>query len=129
PIERLPPTEERLLQCAAVVGKNVRFPLLATIADLPEDDLRRALAHLQAGEFLYEKRLFPDLEYTFRHTLTHEVAYESLLHEHRRVHHRRVLETIERLYADRLTEEVQWLAHPAVPPGVGDKAVAYLSHA
>jgi len=128
-IDRLPPTEKRLLQCAAVVGKNVRFTLLAAIADLPEDDLQRALAHLQAGEFLYETRLFPDREYTFRHTLTHEVAYESLLHEQRRVHHRRLLETIERLDADRLTEEVEWLAHHAVRAGMWNKAVVYLSQA
>src|SRR2546426_1102762 len=128
-IDRLPPTEKRLLQCAAVVGKNVRFTLLAAIADLPEDDLQRALAHLQAGEFLYETRLFPDREYTFRHTLTHEVAYESLLHEQRRVHHRRILEAIERLYADRLIEEAEWLAHHAVRGGMWDKAFGYLAQA
>jgi class 3 adenylate cyclase/tetratricopeptide (TPR) repeat protein len=128
-IDRLSPPEKRLLQCAAVVGKNVRFALLAAIAELSEDELQRALAHLQAGEFLYETSLFPDLEYTFRHTLTHEVAYASLLHEQRRVYHQRILEAIERLYADRLIEEVEWLAQHAVRGGLWEKAVAYLSQA
>ena len=128
-IDRLPAAEKRLLQCAAVVGKNVRFSLLAAIAELPEEDLRRALGQLQAGEFLYETSLFPDLEYTFRHTLTHEVAYASLLHEQRRLHHGRILEAIERLYADRLPEEVEWLAHHAIRGGICDKAFGYLAQA
>ena len=128
-IDRLPAAEKRLLQCAAVVGKNVRFSLLAAIAELPEEDLRRALGQLQAGEFLYETSLLPDLEYTFRHTLTHEVAYASLLHEQRRLLHRRILEAIERLYADRLPEEVEWLAHHAIRGGICDKAFGYLAQA
>ena len=74
-IDRLPPEEKRLLQTAAVIGKDVPFALLQAIAELPEDALRRRLAHLQAAEFLYETSLFPDLEYTFKHALTHEVAY------------------------------------------------------
>ena len=70
-----PPEDKRLLQAASVIGKDVPFALLHAIADLPEDGLRRGLSHLQAAEFLYETSLFPDLEYTFKHALTHEVAY------------------------------------------------------
>src|SRR5207245_7801236 len=77
-IDRLPPEEKRLLQTAAVVGTEVPFALLQAIADLSEEALHRGLAHLQAAEFLYETRLFPDVEYTFTHALTHEVAYGSL---------------------------------------------------
>ena len=128
-IDRLPSVEKRLLQYAAVIGKHVRLALLAAIADLPDEDLRSAVAQLQAGEFLYETGLFPDVEYTFRHTLTHEVAYEILLHEQRRTHHRRILEAMERLYADRLTEEVERLAHHALRGAMWDKAFNYLSQA
>ena len=60
------------------------MPLLQAIADVPEAALHRGLAHLQAAEFLYETRLFPEPEYTFKHALTHEVAYGSLLLERRR---------------------------------------------
>ncbi|MBI2154928.1 MAG: AAA family ATPase, partial [Candidatus Rokubacteria bacterium] len=83
-IDRLTPEDKRLLQAAAVIGTDVPFELLQAVADEPEDRLRRGLAQLQATEFLYETRLFPDLEYTFRHALTHEVAYGSLLADRRR---------------------------------------------
>ena len=71
-IDRLAPEDKRLLQAAAVIGKDVPFALLQAVAELSEDALRRDLAQLQAAELLYEARLFPDLEYTFKHALTHE---------------------------------------------------------
>jgi hypothetical protein len=82
-IDRLPSEEKRLLQTAAVIGTEVPLPLLQVIAELPEAALHGGLAHLQAAEFLYETRLFPEREYTFKHALTHEVAYSSLLQERR----------------------------------------------
>jgi predicted ATPase len=100
-IDRLPPEEKRLLQTAAVVGTEVPLPLLQAIAELPEATLHRALAHLQTAEFLYETRLFPELEYTFKHALTHEVAYSSLLLERRRVLHARIVEALEAVAGDR----------------------------
>ena len=94
-IDRLPSDEKRLLQTAAVVGTEVPFPLLQAVADVPEADLRRGLTFLQAAEFLYETRLFPELEYTFKHALTYQVAYESLLQERRRELHTRIMEALE----------------------------------
>ena len=94
-IDRLPPEAKRLLQTAAVIGTEVSFPLLTAIADLPDTELHRHLAHLQAAEFLYETRLFPEPEYTFKHALTHEVAYGSLLQERRRALHARIVEALE----------------------------------
>jgi predicted ATPase len=78
-IDRLPPEEKQLLQAAAVIGTEVPLPLLQAIAELPEAALYRGLAHLQAAEFLYETRLFPERAYTFKHALTQQVAYQSLL--------------------------------------------------
>ena len=94
-IDRLPPEEKRLLQTAAVIGMEVPLPLVQAIAELSEEALRRGLTHLQAAEFLYETRLFPEREYTFKHALTHEVAYRSLLQERRRVLHTRIVEALE----------------------------------
>ena len=74
-----PPEAKRLVQIAAVIGPEVPVPLLQTIAELSEEALQHGLAHLQATEFLYETRLFPNRVYTFKHALTHEVAYGSLL--------------------------------------------------
>jgi len=128
-IDRLPLDEKRLLQSAAVIGKDVPFGFLQGIAGLPEEELRRGLAHLQAAEFLYETTLFPDLEYTFKHALTHDVAYGSLLQDRRRELHAKVVETIETLYSDRLTEQIERLAHHAFRGEVWGKAVGYLRQA
>ena len=124
-IDRLAPEDKQLLQTASVVGKDVPFALLLAIAELPEDDLRRGLARLQAAEFLYEMRLFPELEYTFKHALTHEVAYGSLLQERRRALHARIVETLEALHGDRLAEQLEPLAHHAYRGEQWEKAVRY----
>ena len=125
-IDRLPSDEKRLLQAAAVIGTNVPFALLEAIADLPEVELRRGLAHLRAAELLYETSLFPDLEYAFKHALTHEVTYGNLLQERRRELHARIVAVIERLHRDRLAEHVERLAYHAIRGGLWDKAVTYL---
>ena len=128
-IDRLPPEEKRLLQTAAVIGTDVPCALLQAIADLPDEALHRGLAHLQAAEFLYETRLFPEQEYTFKHALTHEVAYGSLLQERRRVLHARIVEALEALAGDRVAEQVERLAHHALRGEVWDKALAYCRQA
>jgi class 3 adenylate cyclase/tetratricopeptide (TPR) repeat protein len=128
-IDRLPPEEKRLLQTAAVIGTAVPLPLLQAIAELPEAALHRGLAHLQAAEFLYETRLFPEQEYTFKHALTHEVAYGSLLLERRRELHARIVEAIETLHRGRLGGEIERLAHHALRGELREKAVHYLRQA
>jgi predicted ATPase/class 3 adenylate cyclase len=128
-IDRLPLKQKQLLQSASVIGKDVPFALLHPVAELPEEDLRRELGHLQAAEFLYETSLFPDLEYTFKHALTHEVAYGSVLQERRRALHARIVEAIEKLYSDRQTEQIERLAHHALRGDLWEKAVAYLHQA
>src|SRR5262249_38645830 len=128
-IDRVPAEDKRLLQSAAVIGKDVPFVLLHAIADLFEKDLRRSLAHLKTGEFLYETNLYPELEYTFKHALTHEVAYGTLLQERRRSLHARIVDALEKLYAERLAEHIERLAHHAFRGEVWEKAVTYLGQA
>jgi predicted ATPase len=128
-IDRLPLEEKRLLQIAAVVGTEVPLPLLRAMVDVSEASLNRGLVHLQAAELLYETRLFPELEYTFKHALTHEVAYESLLHERRIAFHGRVVEAMEGLYSNRLAEQVDRLAHHALHGAVWDKAMTHYQQA
>jgi predicted ATPase len=128
-IDRLPSGEKRLLQTAAAIGTEVPFPLLQAIAEVPEEALRVDLAHLQAAELLYETRLFPELEYTFKHALTHEVAYGSLLQERRRTLYAHIVEAIEGLYPDRLIEQVERLAHHALRGEVWDKTLTYSQQA
>jgi tetratricopeptide (TPR) repeat protein len=144
-LDRLPPAEKHLLQTAAVIGTEVAVPLLQTMAALPEEVLQRGLAHLQAAEFLHETRLVPEPVYTFKHALTHEVAYGSLLRERRRGLHARLVEALEALAPARVAEaasvakglpagrqdpdQVERLAHHAQRGEVWAKAVTYCQQA
>ena len=93
------------------------------------DEPPPGLTSLETAEFLYETSLVPDLEYTFKQTLTHEVAYASMLQERRRALHARIVEALETLSPDRLTEQVERLAHHAFRGEVWQKAVTYLRQA
>ena len=124
-IDRLAPEDKRLLQSASVMGKDFSLSLLREIADADGDQLLRSLANLQSAEFIYETRLFPDPEYTFKHALTHDVAYGSLLAERRNALHGAIVAAIERLYAERLPEYVDRLAYHAARAADWEKAYAY----
>jgi class 3 adenylate cyclase len=113
-LDRLPAGDKRLLQTAAVIGTEVPVPLLQRLVGLPEDVLQRSLVHLQGKEFLCETQFFPDQVYTFKHALTREVAYGSLLQEHRRALHHQIVEALEVLYPDRLGEFAERLAQHAL---------------
>ena len=128
-IDRLTPEDKRLLQTAAVIGKDVSYPLLEIIADLEEGALRAGLSRLRDSEFLYEVQLFPELEHTFKHALTHEVAYGTLLGERRRALHARLVDAIEQVYAGRLDEQAERLAQHALRSELWERAVGYAQRA
>jgi class 3 adenylate cyclase/tetratricopeptide (TPR) repeat protein len=128
-IDRLPPAEKQLLQTAAVIGTEVPLALLQAIAEMPADPLRLGLTHLHAAEFLYETRLFPDIEYTFKHALTQQVAYEMLLQERRRALHACIVAALEALAGDRVADHVDRLATHAGRGEVWDKARLYCRQA
>jgi class 3 adenylate cyclase/tetratricopeptide (TPR) repeat protein len=128
-IDTLPAPEKRLLQEAAVIGHDAPFALLHAICGLAEYDLRGLLENLQTAEFLYASQLFPELQYTFKHSLTHDVAYAGLLHERRRDIHARIVDAIEKLYADRIGEQLERLADHALRGHLWEKAISYLRQA
>jgi tetratricopeptide (TPR) repeat protein len=128
-IDRLSATDKTLLQTASVLGKDVPLGLLQGIAKVAEDELHAAIGRLQAAGFLYEVGFLPDMEYSFAHALTHEVAYGSLLQDRRRALHVRIVETIERTYPTRLAEYVDRLSHHAFLGQDWAKAVTYLQQA
>ena len=128
-VDALPAADKHLLQEAAVIGHDVPFALLHAICGLPEDKLRGLLDNLQAAQFLYPIQLFPDLQFTFNHALTHDVTYSGLLRDRRRDIHARVVNAIEELYADRLGEQAERLAHHAVRGQLHEKAAHYLRQA
>ncbi len=128
-IDRLSSEEKHILQSASVIGENVPFSLLQSIIEMPDEQLRRSLGQLQVSEFLYETSLFPEREYKFKHALTYQVAYNSLLMERRRTLHALIVDVVESNYADRLAEHVERLAHHAFRAELWQKATLYLHRA
>jgi predicted ATPase len=100
--------------------------LLQAIAEVCEEVLRRSLASLQAAEFLYEARRFPEPAYAFKHALTQEVAYNSVLAPRRQALHRQVAAAVEALHPERLHEHYERLADHYERGAVWEKALDYL---
>ncbi|MGH7966200.1 MAG: ATP-binding protein, partial [Candidatus Binatia bacterium] len=125
-LDRLSPSLKALLQTAAVIGREFSRALLARVARLPEQELNQALTILETREFLYETAVYPDTIYAFKHALTQEVAYQSLLHERRTALHAAVGAAAEALYAEKLPEYVNVLAYHYARSTNTDKALHYL---
>jgi class 3 adenylate cyclase/predicted ATPase len=125
-IDRLAPDEKALLQQLAVIGRQLPVSLIRHVVTQPEADLYRLLASLQHKEFLYEQPAFPESEYIFKHALTQEVAYNSVLQERRKAQHEKIARAVERLYPERLEEHYSELAHHYTRSGNTAKAVEYL---
>ena len=128
-IDRLDPDDKWILQCAAVVGTTVTQAILAAIVQLPESELRQRLGRLERAGFLQEMSLFPEPEWTFRHGLTCEVAYQGLLHDRRRALHTAVTDAIEARYADQPALPVERLALHAFNGEQWERALRYLRQA
>ena len=109
-MDRLEDNLKRTMQVASVIGRDFAFRILHTITGMREE-LKSYLLNLQGLEFIYEKKLFPELEYIFKHALIQEVAYNSLLVKRRSEIHQKIGEAIETLYADRLEEFYEMLAY------------------
>ncbi len=129
-IDQLEPTDKRLLESAAVIGKDVPLGVLEAIADLSDEDLHASLARLHEAAFLYEAQLFPEIEYVFKHPLTHEIAYGGLGSDRRAATHTRVMRALEQhLDPERLDERVGTLAYHAFRGGQWEQAVTWLRRA
>ncbi|MGO9569407.1 MAG: adenylate/guanylate cyclase domain-containing protein [Desulfomonilaceae bacterium] len=124
-MDRLEESLKRIMQVAAVIGREFAFRILETITDMKEE-LKSGLVNLQGLEFIYEKSLFPDLEYIFRHALVQEVAYNSLLLNRRKEIHEKIGRAIEQLYPQRLEEFCEILAYHYSKSGNLAKAYEYL---
>jgi len=124
-MDRLSEDLKQTMQVASVIGRDFAFRLLKSIMELGEE-LRVRLTNLVGLEILYEKALYPELEYIFKHVLIQEVAYESLLKKRRQEIHCRIAQTIEEVYADRLPEHYELLAHHYGKSGEAEKAIEYL---
>jgi class 3 adenylate cyclase/tetratricopeptide (TPR) repeat protein len=123
-MDRLEENLKRIMQAASVIGREFAFRILQTISGMRED-LKAHLLNLQGLEFIYEKTLFPELEYIFKHALTQEVAYNSLLLTRRKEIHERIGKAIEELYPERLEEFYEMLAYHYAKGEILEKASRY----
>jgi adenylate cyclase len=124
-IDRLGEREKRVLQLCAVIGEDLRESLIEPIAELPGPELAEALRSLVQGEFLYERALYPELEYAFKHALTRDVAYGSQLGRRRASVHAAVAKALEELHAEALDEKAALLAHHWEQAGESLEAVRW----
>jgi DNA-binding winged helix-turn-helix (wHTH) protein/predicted ATPase len=128
-LDRLPPEAKALLQVAAVVGREVSGSLLQAVTALAEAPLRQGLARLQEAEFLYEARPVPELVFTFKHALTQEVVYQSLLRHTRQQYHRQIAEVLVARFAAVVEMQPEVLAHHYTEAGLNEQAIPYWQRA
>ena len=128
-IDRLPSEQKDLLETVAVIGKDFRLPIVSKVVARPQEELEETLAQLQLAEFIYERPAAGDMEYRFKHQLTREAAYNSVLVERRKALHERVARAIEELNANTLDDHLADLAHHYERSGNRVKAVDYLTRA
>ena len=125
-IDCLTAEEKELLQQLSVIGRQFPASLVKQVVTRPEDELYRILSALQAKEFLYEQPAFPESEYIFKHALTRDVAYGTVLQEQRKALHERTGQALEALYAERLDDHYTELAHHYSQSDNTEKAIEYL---
>ena len=121
--------ERELAQLAAVIGKNIHMPALRALSGLDLAELHATLQRLVQAELLHESGIFPEVEYSFRHAFTHEVAYAGMLKKHRKHVHSQLVDLLESLAPDALAERVELLAHHALSAERWDEAIVHLQHA
>jgi class 3 adenylate cyclase/tetratricopeptide (TPR) repeat protein len=124
-IDRLDDSLKRIMQVASVIGREFAYRILQAIMEIKEG-LKSHLISLQGLEFSHEKNLFPELEYIFKHAITQEVAYNSLLHKKRREIHGKIGKAVEQIYPERLEEFYEMLAYHYSNSHHPEKAVSYL---
>jgi class 3 adenylate cyclase/ribosomal protein L40E len=125
-VDSLPQEMKGLLQTVSVVGRESSYDLIKRVTGLTEQELLSQLSVLKNSELLYERGIYPQSTYVFKHALTQDVAYDSLLLKRRKEIHEEIGEVIEALYPDRLEEYYELLAYHYARSTNTDKAVKYL---
>ncbi len=128
-IDRLTPGHKDLLQTLAVIGKEFKLDLVSKVAAASEAELGPMLSELQVGEFIYEQPAVGDVEYTFKHALTQEVAYNSILVERRKTLHEQIGAAIEVLFRESLDDHLSELADHYGRSSNVEKAIEYQASA
>jgi hypothetical protein len=124
-MDRLPPGAKYLLQVASVIGTEIPIPLLQVVSGLSDTALQQHLRSLQGTEFLFATRSLPACAYTFKHALTQEAAYQSLLRRTRQQVHQRTAQMLVEHFAATVATQPEVVAHHYTAAGLGEQAVPY----
>ena len=124
-IDKLSAGDKDLLQTLSVIGKEFPMGLMRRVAKKPDEELGAMLSNLQLGEFIYEQPAFPESDYTFKHALTQEVAYDSILSERRKTIHERTATALEEIFVEKLDDHLAELAHHYSRGANAAKAIEY----
>ncbi|HSR13280.1 MAG TPA: tetratricopeptide repeat protein, partial [Thermodesulfobacteriota bacterium] len=125
-IDRLPDEPRHVLQCAAVIGEQVPVRVLQEVSGLPLETVVAALGQLQEVGLIDHILKFPESSYAFHHAISHDVAYQNLVHDRRRSLHAKVLEALERFHPGDRANHFEQLAHHAIQGELWAKGVEYL---
>jgi predicted ATPase len=128
-MDRLPATAKRLLQTAAVIGKDVALPLLQAVTEVPEEIMHDDLRSLRTAEFLYETYALTAPVYTFKHILTQEVTYQSLVRRERQRYHAHIAQVLEVQFPEVAETQPELLAYHYTEAGLGEPAIPYWQRA
>src|SRR5262249_51072334 len=128
-IDGLTPTAKHLLQTAAVLGMRITEPLLQAVMAWPDVALHAGLQQLQAAELLYETQVVPVRTYTFKHALTQEVAYQSLLTYTRHQYHQRIAQAVAERFPDLAATQPELVAQHYTAAGLPAAALPYWQRA
>ena len=109
-VDSLPETAKEVLQTGSVIEREFSYPLIKRIMNLPEQELLSQLSVLKDSELLYERGIYPQSNYIFKHALTREVVYDSILAKRKKKLHEEIGNTIEELYKDNLSEHYEVLS-------------------
>ena len=128
-VDLLPDAAKGVLQTGSVIEREFSYELIKMVSDLAEEELLSHLSVLKDSELLYERGIFPQSAYIFKHALTQEVVYSSLLLKRRKHIHEKIGRAIETLYPERLEEFYEMLAYHYTEAGCHEQAVAYWQQA
>jgi len=123
-LDRLAPTRE-VAQIAAALGRRFSHELLSAVAGMPQQQVDDALAQLVNAELIFRRGMPPDAEYTFKHALVRDAAYDTLLRSRRQQLHGRIVRTLESRFPEITVSQPHIMAQHCVEAGLSDKAVNY----
>ena len=109
-IDKLPEAARDVLRTGSVIEREFSHELIRKVTELAEQELLSHLSTLKDSELLYERGVYPQSTYIFKHALTREVAYDSILAKKKKTIHEKIGNAIEAIYKESIAEHYEILS-------------------